>query len=76
MAIFFSAATASGAFGGLLARGIMEMDGAGGHAGWAWIFMLEGIATLLVGKCSPRTPTDNRGKGGLLMGNFFSDALS
>ena len=49
MAIFFSAATASGAFGGLLARGIMEMDGAGGHAGWAWIFMLEGIATLLVG---------------------------
>ena len=27
MAIFFSAATAAGAFGGLLARGIAEMDG-------------------------------------------------
>lgn len=50
MAIFFSAATASGAFGGLLARGIIEMDGLRGHSGWAWIFILEGIATLIVGK--------------------------
>ncbi|EXJ80382.1 hypothetical protein A1O1_08526 [Capronia coronata CBS 617.96] len=48
MAIFFSAATAAGAFGGLLARGIIEMDGIGGKAGWAWIFILEGIITLIV----------------------------
>ena len=48
MAIFFSAATAAGAFGGLLARGIVEMDGVGGKAGWAWIFILEGLVTLLV----------------------------
>jgi sugar phosphate permease len=48
MAIFFSAATAAGAFGGLLARGIVEMDGVGGRAGWAWIFILEGIITLIV----------------------------
>ncbi|RYO93285.1 hypothetical protein DL766_001405 [Monosporascus sp. MC13-8B] len=48
MAIFFSAATASGAFGGLLARGISEMRGVGGHSGWAWIFILEGVATLVV----------------------------
>jgi MFS family permease len=45
MAIFFSAATAAGAFGGLLARGIMEMDGVGGLDGWAWIFILEGLVT-------------------------------
>jgi MFS family permease len=37
MAIFFSAATAAGAFGGLLARGIIEMDGLGGLGGWSWI---------------------------------------
>lgn len=37
MAIFFSAATAAGAFGGLLARGITEMDGVGNLPGWAWI---------------------------------------
>ncbi|KAF8461685.1 major facilitator superfamily domain-containing protein [Kalaharituber pfeilii] len=48
MALFFSAATLAGAFGGLLARGISEMDGVGGKPGWAWIFILEGIATLIV----------------------------
>ncbi|KAB2111439.1 hypothetical protein AG0111_0g997 [Alternaria gaisen] len=48
IAIFFSAATAAGAFGGLLARGIMEMDGIAGLNGWAWIFILEGILTVIV----------------------------
>jgi len=49
MAIFFSAATAAGAFGGLLARGIVEMKGVGGLSGWQWIFILEGIVTIIVG---------------------------
>jgi MFS family permease len=49
MAIFFSAATAAGAFGGLLARGIMQMNGIGGKGGWAWIFIIEGAATFFVG---------------------------
>lgn len=53
MALFFSAATAAGAFGGLLARGIMEMAGVGGLNGWSWIFILEGILTVVVGKYSP-----------------------
>jgi MFS family permease len=59
MAIFFSAATAAGAFGGLLARGITEMDGLGGIDGWAWIFILEGLITFVVGKCKllqPQSP--------------------
>ncbi|CBF84576.1 hypothetical protein AN8955.2 [Aspergillus nidulans FGSC A4] len=50
MAIFFSAATAAGAFGGLLARGIGEMDGIGGKGGWAWIFIIEGILTFVIAK--------------------------
>jgi hypothetical protein len=50
MSIFFSAATIAGAFGGLLARGIMEMEGTGGLHSWQWIFILEGLLTLLVGK--------------------------
>ena len=41
MAIFFSAAIAAGAFGGLLARGIVEMDGVGGRSGWAWVSVYE-----------------------------------
>ncbi|KAK3905519.1 major facilitator superfamily domain-containing protein [Staphylotrichum tortipilum] len=48
MAIFFSAATAAGAFGGLLARGIMEMKGVAGLSGWQWIFILEGLLTFVV----------------------------
>jgi MFS family permease len=56
MAIFFSAATAAGAFGGLLARGITEMDGLGGLDGWAWIFILEGLITFFVGKYCHNRP--------------------
>ncbi|KAG9313543.1 major facilitator superfamily domain-containing protein [Chiua virens] len=48
LAIFFSAATAAGAFGGVLAYAIKKMEGIGGLHGWQWIFCLEGIVTLLV----------------------------
>ncbi|KAJ3543629.1 hypothetical protein NM208_g3472 [Fusarium decemcellulare] len=48
IAIFFSAATAAGAFGGLLARGIVEMAGIAGLNGWAWIFILEGLLTVVI----------------------------
>ncbi|KAH8736147.1 major facilitator superfamily domain-containing protein [Ilyonectria robusta] len=48
-AIFFSAAAMAGSFGGLLAAAIAKMDGLGGKPGWAWIFILEGIATIIVG---------------------------
>ncbi|KAF2821166.1 high-affinity nicotinic acid transporter [Ophiobolus disseminans] len=48
MALFFSAATLAGAFGGILARGIAEMNGVGGRAAWAWIFILEGILSIIV----------------------------
>ncbi|CAM1508748.1 Fc.00g055960.m01.CDS01 [Cosmosporella sp. VM-42] len=47
--IFFSAAALAGSFGGLLAAAIAQMDGIGGKSGWAWIFILEGIATVFVG---------------------------
>ena len=59
MAIFFSAATAAGAFGGLLARGIGEMDGIGGKGGWAWIFIIEGILTFVIGMSTPPTLPTN-----------------
>jgi MFS family permease len=47
-ALFFSAASVAGAFSGLLAYGIAHMDGVGGLAGWRWIFILEGILTVIV----------------------------
>lgn len=48
-AIFFSMAAIAGSFGGLLAAVIAKMDGAGGYPGWAWIFIIEGLATVFVG---------------------------
>ncbi|WEW60274.1 hypothetical protein PRK78_005759 [Emydomyces testavorans] len=52
LAVFFSAAAVAGSFGGLLAVGISKMAGVGGKPGWAWIFILEGLATILVGIAS------------------------
>jgi len=51
-AIFFSAATVSGAFGGLLAAAISNMEGIGGKPAWAWIFILEGLVTVIAGAVS------------------------
>lgn len=48
-AIFFSSAAISGSFGGLLAAAIAKMHGLGGKAGWAWIFIIEGAVTVVVG---------------------------
>lgn len=48
MAMFFSAATLAGAFGGILARGIAEMSGVGGLSAWSWIFIIEGLASMVV----------------------------
>ncbi|KAJ5108292.1 hypothetical protein N7456_004967 [Penicillium angulare] len=52
MAIFFSAAALAGSFGGLLAAAITKMDGVGGKKGWSWIFILEGLATVVIGVAS------------------------
>ncbi|KAG2067218.1 MFS general substrate transporter [Suillus decipiens] len=46
--LFFGAATISGAFSGLLAFGIGYMGGIGGLEAWSWIFMLEGLLTIVV----------------------------
>lgn len=47
--LFFSAAAVSGAFSGLLAAAIVQMDGIHGMQGWQWIFLLEGLFTVCYG---------------------------
>ncbi|KAJ5022092.1 major facilitator superfamily domain-containing protein [Bipolaris maydis] len=49
MALFYCASATSGAFSGLLAAAIAKMNGIAGLEGWRWIFILEGIATVLLG---------------------------
>ncbi|KAF9038143.1 MFS general substrate transporter [Panaeolus papilionaceus] len=64
IALFFSSASLSGAFSGLLAAGIESMHGIGGKPGWSWIFILEGLFSVLMGVLGfwlvPSTPRDNR----------------
>jgi predicted MFS family arabinose efflux permease len=54
------ALTVGGPFGGAL----MELDGVAGLQGWQWMFMLEGILTVLIGIATwfllPETPKDAR----------------
>lgn len=37
IAIFFTASALAGAFSGLLAYGIVRMDGVAGYEGWRWV---------------------------------------
>ncbi|KAF9237155.1 MFS general substrate transporter [Melanogaster broomeanus] len=48
-ALFCGSATLAGAFSGLLAFAINFMSGDGGFQGWSWIFIIEGLATIVVG---------------------------
>ncbi|KAM0709966.1 hypothetical protein Q7P35_002328 [Cladosporium inversicolor] len=43
--LFFCGAILAGAFSGLLAYAIANLDGLGGYGGWRWIFIIEGIIT-------------------------------
>ncbi|EFQ34342.1 major facilitator superfamily transporter [Colletotrichum graminicola M1.001] len=47
--IFYTAASLSGAFGGLLARGLSAIGPAGGLEGWRWVFIIEGLITVACG---------------------------
>ncbi|CEI61621.1 unnamed protein product [Fusarium venenatum] len=49
MSIFFSASILAGAFSGLLAFAIAKMHDVGGLETWRWIFILEGLLTIVVG---------------------------
>ncbi|KAJ8660813.1 hypothetical protein O0I10_003456 [Lichtheimia ornata] len=48
IAFYFGSSTLAGAFGGVLAYGIMHMKGLQGLNGWQWIFIIEGIPPLIL----------------------------
>jgi sugar phosphate permease len=51
--------------GSLIAAGILQMRGIAGWSGWQWLFLLEGLFTLLIGVASwfmlPASITQTRG---------------
>ncbi|KAH7347450.1 MFS transporter-like protein [Plectosphaerella cucumerina] len=50
MSIFYSGALIAGAFGNLIAAGILEgLAGAAGLSAWRWLYIVEGAVTVLAG---------------------------
>ncbi|KAL8315893.1 hypothetical protein RB593_009120 [Gaeumannomyces tritici] len=45
----FVVAALSGGLGGLLAYSLTNLHGAGGLAGWRWLFLVEGLVSMAVG---------------------------
>ncbi|KUJ10862.1 MFS general substrate transporter [Mollisia scopiformis] len=48
-AVFYLIGSMASAISGILAYGIMQMNGLGGLAGWRWIFIMEGLITCVFG---------------------------
>ncbi|KAL4864430.1 hypothetical protein BDV12DRAFT_201123 [Aspergillus spectabilis] len=50
MSIFYSGSLLSGAFGNLIAAGILDgMAGARGMSAWQWLYIIEGTITIFIG---------------------------
>ncbi|KAI1776122.1 major facilitator superfamily domain-containing protein [Hypoxylon cercidicola] len=49
MAIFYGANTGAGAFGGVIAYGVGNLDGVNGWRAWKWLFLIEGVITIFAG---------------------------
>lgn len=49
IAFFYSFGMLSGAFSGILAYGISFLDQIQGLSGWKWVFIFEGIPTIIIG---------------------------
>ncbi|GAA6003850.1 hypothetical protein JCM10207_006435 [Rhodosporidiobolus poonsookiae] len=48
IAFFFTANFYTGTITGFAAVGLLKMRGIGGYAGWRWLFLIEGLVTLVV----------------------------
>ena len=44
-AVFYLIGCVASAFGGILAYGLMHMQGLRGYGGWRWIFIIEGVVS-------------------------------
>ncbi|VUC24524.1 unnamed protein product [Clonostachys rosea] len=46
--VFYAIGFFSSGLGGILAYGLMQMEGVGGLRGWRWIFIIEGLLTVVI----------------------------
>lgn len=61
-ALLWAANSIAGALGGVLALGLLSLDGRGGLHGWQWLFLIEGSLTCVMAVLAalhlPRGPSD------------------
>jgi MFS family permease len=48
-AVFYIIGSLASALAGILAFGLMQMDGLAGKSGWRWIFLIEGVISCVIG---------------------------
>ncbi|PPQ65118.1 hypothetical protein CVT24_003009 [Panaeolus cyanescens] len=64
LALFWMSADICSIFGSFLAVGVLRMRGIQGKSGWRWLFLIEGIITLLIGIATffkmPPSPTQTK----------------
>lgn len=64
LAAFWSTLNVARVISALLAAGILEMRGIGGKPGWFWLFLLEGLLTVVIALVSflylPAAPTESK----------------
>jgi hypothetical protein len=46
--LFWCAGLVAGALGGLLAYGLVHMQGLSGYSGWRWVFIIEGLLSIAI----------------------------
>ncbi|ETS76899.1 hypothetical protein PFICI_10773 [Pestalotiopsis fici W106-1] len=68
IAIFYCSSATAGAFSGLLAYAIAKMDGVGGYGAWRWIFIIEGLASIIAGVVAMLLMPDAPGSSGYFLG--------
>jgi len=49
MAFFLSSVNVAGAISGVAAYGLLQLDGFGNLQGWQWLFLIEGIPSIIFG---------------------------
>lgn len=49
MAFFLSSISVAGAFSGIAAYGLLQLDGVASLKGWQWLFLIEGLPSIVFG---------------------------
>ena len=61
---FMTAVVIAGVIGGPISGALLSLDGAGGLAGWQWLFVVEGLPAVVLGvivlRALPEDPSDAR----------------